>query len=151
MLGRKHLIHDYLRSDANIIREKYLKKPFPKGNVAILEIHLTNNISFCVGATSRAKSPTMKPKSKSERGQFEPIIDSYSNRIMDTDAEYKALSAIADTLDLLAEDKLRGKLYLYSERKPCESCNYVLQQFKNKYPNIEIAGIFWDYPYRPIS
>ncbi len=70
---------------------------------------------------------------------------------MDTDAEYKALSVIADTLDLFDGDQIRGKLYLYTERKPCESCNYVLQQFQDKYPNIEIAEIFWDYPYPPVS
>ena len=134
-----------------MIREIYLKKPFPKGNIAVIEVHLTNNISFGTGATFRARSPTPKPKSKSEGGQFEPIIDSYSNLVMDTDAEYKALSAIADTLDLLDEDNLRGKLYLYTERKPCESCTYVLQQFKDKYPKIEIAEIFWDYPYPPVS
>ena len=134
-----------------MIREIYLKKPFPKGNIAVIEVDLANGISFGTGATSRARSPTPKPKSKSEGGQFEPIIDSYSKRIMDTDAEYKALSAIADTLDLLDEDKLTGKLYLYTERKPCESCIYVLQQFKDKYPKIEIAEIFWDYPYPPVS
>ena len=70
---------------------------------------------------------------------------------MDTDAEYKALSAIADTLDLLDEDKHIGKLYLYTERKPCESCIHVLQQFNDKYPNIEIAAVLWDYPYPPVS
>jgi hypothetical protein len=70
---------------------------------------------------------------------------------MDTDAEYKALSAIADTLDFFARYEQQGKLYLYTEREPCESCAYVLQQFKHKYPNLEIAEIFWDYPYPPIS
>jgi The BURPS668_1122 family of deaminases len=69
---------------------------------------------------------------------------------MDTDAEYKALSAIADTLDLFERYQQKGKLYLYTEREPCESCNYVLQQFKNKYPLIEIAEIWWDYPYPPV-
>ena len=117
----------------------------------MIEVHLANGISFCAGSTSRARSPTPKPKSKSEGGQFEPIIDSYSHRLMDTDAEYKALSAIADTLDLLAQPTQRGKLYLYTERKPCESCIYVLEQFKDKYPNLEIAAVLWDYPYPPIS
>ena len=70
---------------------------------------------------------------------------------MDTDAEYKALSALADTLALFPRQEQLGKLYLYTERKPCESCTYVLQQFQNKYPNLEIAEIFWDYPYPPVS
>lgn len=70
---------------------------------------------------------------------------------MNTDAEYKALSAIANTLDLFDKNQRRGKLYLYTERKPCESCINVLRQFKDKYLNIEIAEIFWDYPYPPVS
>ena len=138
-----------LRSDANIIREEYINKPFPKGNVAIIEVHLSNGITFGTGATSRAKSPTPKPKSKSEGGQFDPIVDSYSGRLMDTDAEYKALSAIADTLDLFSKSEVEGKLHLYTERKPCESCISVLKQFKNKYPMIEIIEVFWDHPYPP--
>ncbi|MEM7595649.1 MAG: deaminase domain-containing protein [Cyanobacteria bacterium P01_A01_bin.83] len=150
MLGSTNLIREHLRDNAKLIRETYLKKPFPKGNVAVIEVHLVNDISLSTGATSRARSPTPKPKSKLEGGQFEPIIDFYSNLVMDTNAEYKALSAIADTLDLLDKNKLRGELYLYTERKPCESCVYVLQQFKGKYPNIEIAEIFWDYPYPPV-
>lgn len=145
-----NLIREYLSSDANLIRETYLKKPFPKGNVAVIEIHLANGRAFGAGATSRAKSPSFKPKLKSEGGQFEPIIDSYSNRLMDTDAEYKALSAIADTLDFFEGYEQQGKLYLYTEREPCESCSVVLQQFKHKYPLIEIAEIVWDYPYPPV-
>jgi hypothetical protein len=143
----KKLVRKYLRDNANLIRKIYLKKPFPKGNVTVIEIHLANGRAFSTGATSRAKSPTSKPKLKSEGGQFEPIRDSYSKRLMDTDAEYKALSAIANTLDLFERYQQKGKLYLYTEREPCESCNYVLQQFKNKYPLIEIAEIWWDYPY----
>ena len=144
------VILENLRSDANIIRKKYLKKQFPKGNVAVIEIHLNNGISFCTGATSRAKSPTPKPKLKSDGGQFEPIIDPYSQRLMDTDSEYKALSAIADTLDLFDKYEQQGRLYLYTEREPCESCNDVLKQFHDKYPNIK-AETFWDYPYPPVS
>lgn len=101
-----------------------------------------------MGATSRAKSPINKPLPKSQGGQFEPIIDSFSGRLMDTDAEYKALSAIALTLSAIDNISLSGKLYLYTERRPCESCTGVLKQFTDKFPNIEIE-VFWDYPYPP--
>jgi hypothetical protein len=84
-------IEERLRSDAELIREQYLNKPFPKNNVAVIEVHLAAKISFSVGATSKANSPVSKPKPKSEGGQFEPIVDSYSGYLMDTDAEYKAL------------------------------------------------------------
>lgn len=127
-----------LQNDAQIIRNLYLKKPFPKGNVSVIEVHLNHGVSFGIGPTSRAKSPVSIPKSKSQGGQFEPIVDSFSGRIMDTDAEYKALSAIADTLDGFDVIFREGRLYLYTERKPCESCQGIIQQFEAKYPKISI-------------
>jgi len=143
-------IEERLRSNAQLIREQYLNKPFPKNNVAIIEVHLADQISLSVGATSKAKSPVPKPKPKSKGGQFEPIVDSHSGYLMDADAEYKALSALAETLEMFDNPQIKGKLYLYSERNPCESCQGVITQFKQKFPNLEIT-LFWDYPYPPLS
>ena len=139
-----------MRENATQIRQRYLKKPVGKGNVAIAEVHLQSDIAFCVGGTSRQKSPTPLPKPKSEGGQFEPIIDSYTKRLMDTDAEYKVLSAIADTLETSYDLQVEGNLYLYTEFQPCESCNNIVSQFREKFPNIRVE-IFWDYPYPPES
>ncbi|SKB13895.1 conserved hypothetical protein [Planktothrix sp. PCC 11201] len=69
---------------------------------------------------------------------------------MDTDAEYKALSALAETLEMFDNPQIEGKLYLYSERKPCEICQEVIRQFTQRFPNLEIT-LFWDHPYPPSS
>ncbi len=135
-----------LQARAADIRQKYLKKPIGKGNVAIADVHLSNNVAFCAGATSRAKSPIPIPPPKSQGGQFEPSLDSRTRRLMDTDAEYKILSAIAETLERSYDLEIEGSLYLYTELQPCESCNDVLRQFKDKFPNINV-DVFWDYPY----
>lgn len=137
-----------LSADANKIREIYVKKPFPKGNIAVVEVHLEDGTTFGIGATSRAKSPAPKPEPRSQGGQFEPIIDDFSRRKMDTDAEYKALSAISSTLEFHYNKSVKGRLYLYTERKPCESCQSIIEQFKAKFLNIKII-VFWDYPYPP--
>ncbi|MFM6579439.1 MAG: deaminase domain-containing protein, partial [Dolichospermum sp.] len=79
----------------------------------------------------------------------EPAVDSYSRRIMDTDAEYKVLSAIAETLEFIYNNdnkSVRGKLYLYTERKPCESCQGVINQFEQRFPEVTI-NISWTHPY----
>ena len=81
-----------LISDAANIREIYLRRSFPKGNIAIIEVRLEDGKAFGMGATSRANSPGPQPEPKSKGGQFEPAVDSHSERIMDTDAEYKVLS-----------------------------------------------------------
>ena len=53
------------------------------------------------------------------------------------------------TLEISYDPDVEGKLYLYTERHPCESCNGVIEQFKEKFPNIEISAVFWDHPYPP--
>lgn len=135
-------IQERLRLDAQFIREQYLNKRVRKGNVAVIEVHLINGISFGVGATSRTKSPIPKPKPKSEGGQFDPII--HEGYLRDHDAEYKALSAVADTLEVFDNDQVEGKLYLYTERIPCRSCWGVIDQFKEQFPQIEVET-FWDF------
>lgn len=67
---------------------------------------------------------------------------------MDTDAEYKVLSEIADTLEIIYNLEIEGCIYIYSELQPCESCNNIIEQFKEKFSNIEVK-IFWDHPYPP--
>uniref|UniRef100_B8HLN7 CMP/dCMP deaminase zinc-binding n=1 Tax=Cyanothece sp. (strain PCC 7425 / ATCC 29141) TaxID=395961 RepID=B8HLN7_CYAP4 len=153
-----HPEEEDLRARANKIRQLYLSrkddsgsvivKPVGKANVAVAEVYLRNGVSFGTGATSRGgcKSPIPKPKPKSEGGQFEPSVDSRTNRMMDTDAEYKVLSEIAEILEKSYDPEVEGDLYLYSELQPCQSCQCVIEQFKAKFPNIKIH-LFSDLPY----
>ncbi|MBD2500343.1 deaminase domain-containing protein [Anabaena azotica] len=140
-----------LQKSAALIRETYLKKPIGSSNVAIAELYLDGNVAFCAGATSKGgrKSPIPNiPTPKSAGGQFEPSIDSRTERMMDTDAEYKVLSEIAHILETYYDLQVQGKLYLYTEFQPCESCSNVIKQFEEKFPNIEVK-VFCDYPYPP--
>lgn len=58
----------------------------------------------------------------------------------DVDTEYKILS---DIQKLLGENKnIRGKIKLYMELEPCPSCKYVIQQFKEMYPKLEIEIVY---------
>ena len=145
-----------LQASAALIRSKYLGKPMGTSNVAIAEIYLNGNISFCVGATSKTgrKTPTPQPLPRSKGGQFEPSIivfnDKGDSRAMDTDAEYKVLSEIARILEVYYPNNLNGKLYLYTEFKPCESCEGILKQFQEKFLNISIK-VFWALPYPRIQ
>lgn len=148
--GSKILRKEDLQARAADIRRKYLKRPIGTSNVAIADVYLFNDVAFCAGATSKGgrKSPIPRPLPKSQGGQFEPSPDPRTrpNALMDTDAEYKVLSAIAETLERSYDLEIEGSLYLYTEFQPCESCNDVLRQFKEKFPNISV-DVFWDYPY----
>lgn len=55
------------------------------------------------------------------------------------DTEYKILNEVAKNLgDHVAA---RGKIILFTELDTCGSCNYIVRQFMDKYPNIEIEVI----------
>ena len=144
------MARDNLRGDAAQIRNIFLKRDYPRGNVAVAELYLAQGIVFGMGATSKIDSPAMEAKPRSQGGHFEPSLDSHSKRLMDTDAEYKLLSAIADTLELCYNRDIQGWLYLYTERQPCESCQRVIEQFQQKFLNIEVF-IDWSYPYPPTN
>ena len=57
----------------------------------------------------------------------------------DVDTEYKILSDIANALG--NNTSAVGKIRLFTERPPCDSCASVIAQFSNKYKNIVIEVI----------
>jgi hypothetical protein len=108
-----------LQADAALVRKIYLDKPFPKANVAIIELHLTNGTVIGTAATSRGgtKSPTPKPNARSEGGHFQPIVDDY---LRDKDAEYKALFALAETWRLLTLKLFKESFIFIQKDNPVE-------------------------------
>jgi hypothetical protein len=132
-MGSATLIKAWLSASAATIRETYLKKPIGKGNVSVAEIHITGDVVFCVGGTSRGgnKSPIPKPKPKSEGGQFQPTVDSRTHRLMDTDAEYKVLStmflkSLPDKELIIEENNSYGEEYIAKLKTACD--NFLQKQ-----------------------
>jgi hypothetical protein len=135
-----------LRAKASEVRAAYIGKPVGKGNVAALEYCSPGfQEAIQVEATSRAKSPSPLPRPRSQGGYFEPLIDPSTNRPMDTDAEYKALSELAARLDATAGPKM-GVVYLFSELQPCASCRRVIAQFEERFPKVSVV-IEFDHPF----
>ncbi|AUX21078.1 uncharacterized protein SOCEGT47_015560 [Sorangium cellulosum] len=145
--GRERASFTRLRARAGDVRTTYLARPVGKGNVATLEyVSLVQQEPIRVEATSRAKSPSPLPRSRSQGGYFEPAIDPSTKRPMDTDAEYKALSALAQRLDATATWQTMGVVYLFTERQPCASCASVIAQFEERFPLVSIVVAF-DHPF----
>ncbi|GAB1534358.1 MULTISPECIES: deaminase domain-containing protein [Brevibacillus] len=59
--------------------------------------------------------------------------------LRDDDTEFKILNNIAK--DLGDRPETKGKITLFTEKDTCGSCNYVISQFKEKYPNIVIEVV----------
>lgn len=67
------------------------------------------------------------------------VIDGFNAFNRKYDAESKILEEIAEKIG--NKTNVSGKILLYTERKCCPSCEYVIQQFMDKYPNIIITII----------
>jgi hypothetical protein len=144
--GRESASFARLRSKAGEVRTACIAKPVGTGNVAALEYcSLGVRETIPVEATSCAKSPSPLPLPRSQGGYFEPSVDPSTNRLMKTDAEYKALSALAARLDATAGQKI-GVVYLFSELQPCASCVSVVAQFEERFPMVSVV-IDFDHPF----
>ncbi|MFB8798280.1 MAG: putative Ig domain-containing protein [Microcoleus sp.] len=58
------------------------------------------------------------------------------------DSEIKLLEVIADRYS--DNPSIKGKIYLFSERSPCQSCKEVIRDFKKMFPNIEVR-VEWNH------
>lgn len=144
--GRNKEVLGRLRLRACHVRLRCIGKKYPRGNVAVLEYWpYCHNRACIVEATSQANSPAPLPKSKRDGGFFDPSWDPVSERVMDTDSEYRLLSRLANIL-VRSKRKARGTVYLYTERAPCESCKGVIAQFEQMFPMVRVKVSF-DHPY----
>lgn len=142
------VVFERLRSVARQARIDYLNnKPAGKGNVAVLEYRsYFGKESHLIDATSRAKGSAPLPLRRSAGGHFEPSVDPVSGRVMDTDAEYKAISELARRLSCAVAERSIGAAYLFTEMQPCHSCANVFEQFQEAFPFVNLA-IEFDYRY----
>ncbi len=65
--------------------------------------------------------------------------------LRENDTEYKLLERV--TQDILSQDE-RGLIRMYTYYEPCLSCDYVMIQFINMYPNIKI-DVYYEEDYKP--
>ncbi len=62
-----------------------------------------------------------------------------NNYLRDGDTEYKILNDLAERVG--DNYKAKGKIKLFTEKDTCDSCNLIIQQFNDKYPDITIEVI----------
>ncbi|WP_239069421.1 deaminase domain-containing protein [Lysinibacillus sphaericus] len=58
------------------------------------------------------------------------------NFLRDVDTEYKILNDLADKIGTNYE--VKGSIKLFTEKETCDSCNLIIKQFNEKYPNVTI-------------
>ena len=63
--------------------------------------------------------------------RFETLVVGHDRSV---DSEYKLFEHAA----MIAEDGKAHEIVMLSEKSMCESCQFVMQQFKEKYPNVKV-------------
>jgi hypothetical protein len=129
------------------------KKGFKNGNIGYAEI----DIDFPgLPATMKAHSKFndrdgWAPLPSGENAIFAPTWVDKNGKVVDpgtpdswlrdVDTEYKILESVAQTLG--DNHAAKGKINLFTERAPCASCNPIINQFRERYPNVQL-NVFWD-------
>ncbi|OOV17875.1 hypothetical protein BXU10_16500 [Flavobacterium sp. LM4] len=71
-------------------------------------------------------------------------IDGANSWLRNTDSEYKMLNRLANDLNVIKGKiykEIRGELRIVSERPYCPSCQGVIQQFSEMFPNVKLILI----------
>ena len=68
------------------------------------------------------------------------MIDGDGAYDRNVDTEFKIFEEI--NANLRGDPNTVGKITLYTDFSPCAGCQYVMKQFKEKYPKIDIIVIY---------
>lgn len=123
-----------------------------KGNFGYSEVDIDglDNTQFFAHSSIQAEIPSVKDSGISIKPESSPfktvevngnnVIDGEGAWPRDVDTEYKILSDIQSKIG--DNYSASGKIKLYTELVPCPSCQSVIEQFKEMYPNIDIEVIY---------
>jgi hypothetical protein len=121
---------DWLERVAEIRKTRNV--PAPARNVAIATIWVDERFLefFAFSGQLSREGAVVLPN--------QPMFQTFpiGGRRRDLDSESKILEAIAEKYTNNRE--IKGKIELFTEREPCDSCKYVIKQFKQTFPNIEL-------------
>ena len=144
--AKPEVVADYQRR-ADALRNEFTHKDINKyGNVGIADIDIEG-----VDAKTMAAHSSIHKPNKGFVGDGKTKFDSLElpsvNKNGDLgkpynrnkDAEYQLFSNIADRLG--NNHQATGKITIYTEKPVCTSCSGVAQQFKSRYPNINVQII----------
>ena len=142
---------DFLKN-ANTVKDKLPTWAKNKGNFGYSEVDIDglDNTQFFAHSSIQTEIPSVKDSGISIKPEFSPfktvevngsnVINGEGAWPRDVDTEYKILSDIQSKLG--DNPSASGKIKLYTELEPCPSCQGIIEQFKEMYPNIDIEVIY---------
>ena len=150
-LVKNSLDSDFLEN-MNMMKDKLPTWAKNTGNFGYSEIAIegVDNTQFFAHSSIQTEIPSVKGSGISLKPESSPfttlkvdsnnIINGEGAWLRDVDTEYKILSDIQSKLG--DNPSVSGKIKLYTELEPCPSCQSVIEQFKEMYPNIDIEVLY---------
>ncbi|WP_102878804.1 hemagglutinin repeat-containing protein [Pseudomonas protegens] len=108
-----------------------------EGNVAVADVHI-EGLPSKIAAHSGVNRSSYGFVGRGSGNYVSEVIPGATGHPINrmTDAEYKILDNISDMLG--NNRNVKGTIDLFSELKVCASCSNVIEQFKSRYPNINV-------------
>ncbi|MGO0059663.1 deaminase domain-containing protein [Brevibacillus fluminis] len=142
---RKHII---VRDKKDNLRERLPVPLSYKGNVGIAYVNISGLPRYFYAHSGYDSGSSGDPvlrrlshlrtkrkfRTLSLPNKNEPRDQAYDRKV---DTEAKILEDIAWRIDY--KRLTRGIIVLYTERKPCDSCHSVINQFRARFPRIQIS------------
>lgn len=103
-------------------------------NIAVADFQIGNDSGELIAVSGRSTRPgTVGLPDKLLFKTFE-VPPGHSRAY---DSEYKILEEVA--LRYFQTPEVQGNINLWTEREPCDSCCYAIEQFRRRFPNIRLT------------
>jgi hypothetical protein len=112
-------------------------------NIALADFVLGNEPNSLVAVSGQVTRPGTVGLPNSPIFQTFEVPPGHSRAY---DSEYKLLEELAARYD--QTPRVAGQVYLFTERPPCASCSFVIEQFRQRFPNITLTVTHAEYPPR---
>lgn len=103
-------------------------------NIAFADFSISDDVDFLIAISGKSTRPGTVGK------PISPIFKTFEvppGHKRDYDSEYLILEELAYRYRQTPE--ISGTVYLFTERPPCASCSFVIEQFKQRFPNIKLT------------
>lgn len=104
-------------------------------NIAVVEFQIGDDRDELIAVSGQSTRPGTVGLPKKQ-----PLFETFEvppGHSRGYDSEYKLLEEVGSRYFQTPE--VRGNLNLWTERVPCDSCLYVIEQFRRLFPNIRLT------------
>lgn len=112
-------------------------------NIAWADFQIGNNNGFLIAISGQATRPGTVGLPNLPLFETFEVPPGHSRAY---DSEYKILEELAS--QYVQTPEVAGTVNLFTERPPCASCSFVIEQFRRRFSNIALTVNYLEFPER---